>query len=82
VTADDFETIFVVDARASFLLAQAVAPGMRERGGGRWGGPRKPEEVAALGAWLASAEAAYVTGSSYVIDGGMIQQVVAQPAED
>ncbi len=44
------------------------------------GRPGKPEEVAALVAWLASDEAAYVTGSSYVIDGGMIQQVVARPA--
>jgi glucose 1-dehydrogenase len=40
----------------------------------------KPEEVAALVAWLCSEEAAYVTGSSYVIDGGMIQQVVGTPA--
>lgn len=44
------------------------------------GRPGKPEEVAALVAWLCSEEAAYVTGSSYVIDGGMIQQVVATPA--
>lgn len=44
------------------------------------GRPGKPEEVAALVAWLCSDEAAYVTGSSYVIDGGMIQQVVSTPA--
>ena len=44
------------------------------------GRPGKPEEVAALVAWLCSEEATYVTGSSYVIDGGMIQQVVATPA--
>jgi NAD(P)-dependent dehydrogenase (short-subunit alcohol dehydrogenase family) len=42
--------------------------------------PGKPEEVAALVAWLVSDEASYVTGSSYVIDGGMIQQVVETPA--
>jgi NAD(P)-dependent dehydrogenase (short-subunit alcohol dehydrogenase family) len=44
------------------------------------GRPGKPEEVAALVAWLCSQEATYVTGSSYVIDGGMIQQVVTVPA--
>ena len=44
------------------------------------GRPGRPEEVAALVAWLCSAEATYVTGASYVIDGGMIQQVVATPA--
>jgi NAD(P)-dependent dehydrogenase (short-subunit alcohol dehydrogenase family) len=44
------------------------------------GRPGKPEEVAALVAWLCTDEAAYVTGSSYVIDGGMIQQVVKEPA--
>jgi NAD(P)-dependent dehydrogenase (short-subunit alcohol dehydrogenase family) len=44
------------------------------------GRPGKPEEVAALVSWLASDEAAYVTGSSYIMDGGMIQQVVTIPA--
>ena len=44
------------------------------------GRPGKPEEVAALVAWLCSEEAAYVTGASYVIDGGMTQQVVKIPA--
>jgi len=44
------------------------------------GRPGKPEELAALVAWLCSKDATYLTGSSYVIDGGMIQQVVADPA--
>ncbi|MFL5960431.1 MAG: SDR family NAD(P)-dependent oxidoreductase [Gaiellaceae bacterium] len=44
------------------------------------GRPGKPEEVAALVGWLCSEEATYVTGASYVIDGGMIQQVVDVPA--
>jgi glucose 1-dehydrogenase len=30
-----------------------------------------PEEVAGLAAFLASDEAAYITGSTYVIDGGL-----------
>jgi NAD(P)-dependent dehydrogenase (short-subunit alcohol dehydrogenase family) len=34
----------------------------------------RPEEVAALCAWLATDEAAYVTGATYVIDGGMSQR--------
>jgi NAD(P)-dependent dehydrogenase (short-subunit alcohol dehydrogenase family) len=44
------------------------------------GRPGRPEEVAALVSWLASDEAAYVTGASYLIDGGMIQQVIDAPA--
>jgi glucose 1-dehydrogenase len=38
---------------------------------GRW---CKPDEVAALAVFLASEEAAYVTGSTYFIDGGMLRQ--------
>jgi NAD(P)-dependent dehydrogenase (short-subunit alcohol dehydrogenase family) len=34
------------------------------------------EEVAACVAWLASGEARYVTGASYLVDGGMLQQVL------
>jgi len=35
----------------------------------------KPEEVASVAVFLASAEADYVTGSTYYIDGGMTQDV-------
>ena len=38
---------------------------------GRWG---KPEEVAHLAIFLASDDAAYITGSTYYIDGGMLRQ--------
>lgn len=31
----------------------------------------KPEDVAGLAAFLESDEAAYVTGSTYIIDGGL-----------
>lgn len=40
-----------------------------------WGRFGKPEEVASLAVFLASAEADYVTGSTYYMDGGMTQQV-------
>jgi len=43
------------------------------------GRPGMPEEVAALVAWLASDQAGYISGASYLIDGGLVQQVVDEP---
>ncbi len=44
------------------------------------GRPGTTNEVAAAVAWLVSDEASYVTGASFLIDGGMVQQVVERPA--
>ena len=44
------------------------------------GRPGTTEEVAAAVAWLVSDEASYVTGASFLVDGGMAQQVVERPA--
>jgi glucose 1-dehydrogenase len=40
-----------------------------------WGRFGKPEEVAGVAVFLASADAEYVTGSTYYVDGGLSQQV-------
>jgi NAD(P)-dependent dehydrogenase (short-subunit alcohol dehydrogenase family) len=39
-----------------------------------------PEDVAALVAWVVSDEASYATGASFLLDGGLAQQVFDHPA--
>ena len=39
--------------------------------------PGRPEEVAAVALFLASDDASYITGSSYFVDGGLLQMVGA-----
>jgi NAD(P)-dependent dehydrogenase (short-subunit alcohol dehydrogenase family) len=148
LTAEDFDLVFAVDVRAAFLLSQASARAMGERGGSivnvtsvheliprenfalyaaakaalgmltrglalelaplgirvnsvapgliaternredaraldrevPLGRPGEPAEVAALVSFLVSEHSGYVTGASYLIDGGMALQVVDRPA--
>jgi NAD(P)-dependent dehydrogenase (short-subunit alcohol dehydrogenase family) len=44
------------------------------------GRPGTPAEVAALVSYLAGDQAAYISGASVLVDGGMAQQVVGRPA--
>jgi glucose 1-dehydrogenase len=148
LTADDFDLTFAVDVKAAFLLCQAAARAMGERGGAivnvtsvheyipranfslyasakaalgmltrglalelaplgirvnavapgviatsrnvadaheldsevPLGRPGEPAEVAGVVSFLVSADASYVTGASYLVDGAMTLQVVDRPA--
>ena len=39
----------------------------------------RPEDIASLAAWLLSAEAGFVTGATYVSDGGMTRKMIYAP---
>jgi NAD(P)-dependent dehydrogenase (short-subunit alcohol dehydrogenase family) len=60
-------------ATARNTEAEALAPEIP------LGRPARPDEVAALVAWLASDEASYVTGVSYLVDGGAATHVIDLP---
>ncbi len=56
------------DVEANIKLEQAL---MAEIPLGRWG---KPQDIAAMAAFLASDDGAYCTGSTFFVDGGMLRQ--------
>jgi len=56
------------DVEANLELEKAL---MAEIPLGRWG---KPQDIAAMAAFLASDEGAYCTGSTFFVDGGMLRQ--------
>ncbi|WP_425460968.1 SDR family oxidoreductase [Leekyejoonella antrihumi] len=66
------EGIRVVGVRPGLIHTDIHAPGRLERLGSTppLGRPGTPEEVADAIAWLASAEASYITGTSLDIGGG------------
>lgn len=48
-------------------------PAPSDRAAGRVG---RPEDVAALAAWLLGPESGFVTGAEFVTDGGMTRKVI------
>jgi glucose 1-dehydrogenase len=74
ITANNIAPGFIVTPinEATLKDAAAMKEALEGIPVGRLG---KPEEVAGVAAFLASAEADYVTGSTYYIDGGMVTAV-------
>ncbi|WP_084314413.1 SDR family NAD(P)-dependent oxidoreductase [Pseudomonas jinjuensis] len=72
--------IMTAMAEDGFALARdpekARADALARHPAGRFG---RPEDVAELVAWLASAQAAFITGQCYVIDGGLTAASPLQP---
>lgn len=69
------------------VRVNCISPGWIDTG--KWGDLRpedhaqhpagrvgRPEDVAALAAWLAGAEAGFVTGQNFVLDGGMTRKMI------
>lgn len=62
----------LVETRFARIMTEtdAIADRYRERAAlGRWG---QPDEIAGMAAFLASDDAAYITGQAYVVDGGYL----------
>lgn len=68
-------------ADAAFAVAddpeRAQKDAINRHPAGRMG---KPEDIASLAAWLASADAQFVTGQCYVVDGGMTSASPLNPS--
>lgn len=66
VGEEEYNTVVDLNLKGVFFASQAFARHLI--GAGRLG---RPEDVAAVAAFLASDDAAYVTGSTYFVDGGL-----------
>jgi NAD(P)-dependent dehydrogenase (short-subunit alcohol dehydrogenase family) len=60
--------------------SEDVDPTTLERPGIPLGRPGSAHEIAALVAWLASPAAAYATGHSFVVDGGLLLMAAVRNA--
>ncbi|WP_240944331.1 SDR family oxidoreductase [Micromonospora thermarum] len=72
VLAVDLDGPFLCGQRAARRMGAAVDPFTQPRPGVPVGRPGDAREVAAVVALLASPAAAYVTGASWPVDGGML----------